>query len=201
LGGLQALPPGVRAASARLAYVGKVSGTRSERAEAALRSRSLRAASARSESVKTRSGKCISPVVSRSRNLLSRAVFTKKRTVKVLRERHTTGEMHFPLLVFTLSSLAEAALRSGSRSGGLKPARDLALAPGHLGSHESGLFQTLPYVLLVRFVRSPRLHGVGDAALVVVAARIDGMHGRRHVGRHIKRERVPGARSGRLGER
>ena len=33
---------------------------------------------------------------------------------KVLRERHTTGEMHFPLLVFTLSSLAEAALRSGS---------------------------------------------------------------------------------------
>ena len=34
---------------------------------------------------------------------------------KVLRERHTTGEMHFPLLVFTLSSLAEAALRSGSR--------------------------------------------------------------------------------------
>ena len=35
---------------------------------------------------------------------------------KVLRERHTTGEMHFPLLVFTLSSLAEAALRSGSRS-------------------------------------------------------------------------------------
>ena len=33
---------------------------------------------------------------------------------KVLRERHTTGEMHFPLLVFTLSSLAEAALRSCS---------------------------------------------------------------------------------------
>ena len=58
---------------------------------------------------------------------------------KVLRERHTTGEMHFPLLVFTLSSLAEAALRSGSRSGGLKPARALALAPGRLGSHESGL--------------------------------------------------------------
>ena len=57
----------------------------------------------------------------------------------VLRERHTTGEMHFPLLVFTLSSLAEAALRSGSRSGGLKPARALALAPGRLGSHESGL--------------------------------------------------------------
>ncbi len=38
---------------------------------------------------------------------------------KMLRERHTTGEMHFPLLVVTLSSLAEAALRSGSRSGGL----------------------------------------------------------------------------------
>ena len=33
---------------------------------------------------------------------------------QVLRERHTTGEMHFPLLAFTLSSLAEAALRSGS---------------------------------------------------------------------------------------
>ena len=33
----------------------------------------------------------------------------------MLRERHTTGEMHFPLLFFTLSSLAEAALRSGSR--------------------------------------------------------------------------------------
>ena len=49
---------------------------------------------------------------------------------KVLRERHTTGEMHFPLLVFTLSSLAEAALRSG----GLKPALALALAPGRLGS-------------------------------------------------------------------
>ena len=31
------------------------------------------------------------------------------------RERHTTGEMLFPLLVFTLSSLAEAALRSGAR--------------------------------------------------------------------------------------
>ena len=35
---------------------------------------------------------------------------------KVLRERHTTGEMRFPPLVFTLSSLAEAALHSGSRS-------------------------------------------------------------------------------------
>ena len=42
---------------------------------------------------------------------------------KVLRERHTTGETHFPLLVFTLSSLAEAALRSGSRSGGPEPRR------------------------------------------------------------------------------
>ena len=31
----------------------------------------------------------------------------------MLRERHTTGEMHLPLLVFTLSSLAVAALRSG----------------------------------------------------------------------------------------
>ena len=79
----------------------------------------------------------------------------KNEGFKVLRERHTTGEMHFPLLVFTLSSLAEAALRSGSRSGGLKPARALALAPGRLGSHESGLFQNLPYV--VRFVRSHTL--------------------------------------------
>ena len=33
-----------------------------------------------------------------------------------------TGEMHFPLLVFTLSSLAEAALRSGSRSPSLRAA-------------------------------------------------------------------------------
>ena len=40
----------------------------------------------------------------------------KKEGFQVLRERHTTGETHFPLLVFTLSSLAEAALRSGSRS-------------------------------------------------------------------------------------
>ena len=54
----------------------------------------------------------------------------KSEGFKVLRERHTTGEMHFPLLVFTLSSLAEAALRSGSRSGGLKPALALALPPG-----------------------------------------------------------------------
>ena len=37
----------------------------------------------------------------------------KMKGFKVLRERHTTGEMHFPLLVFALSSLAEAGLRSG----------------------------------------------------------------------------------------
>ena len=63
---------------------------------------------------------------------------------KGLRERHTTGEMHFPLLAFTLSSLAEATLRLGSRSGGLKPAQALALAPGRLGSHESGLRHNKP---------------------------------------------------------
>ena len=40
----------------------------------------------------------------------------QKEWFKVLRKWHTTGEMHLPLLVFTLSSLAEAALRSGSRS-------------------------------------------------------------------------------------
>ena len=71
----------------------------------------------------------------------------EKKRFKVLRERHTTGEMHFPLLAFTLSLLAEAALRSGSRSGGLKPARALALAPGRLGSLRKWSENGKPYSL------------------------------------------------------
>ena len=54
--------------------------------------------------------------------------------LKVLRERHTTGEPHFGSASrFHTFVLAEAALRSGSRSGGLKFSRALALAPGRLG--------------------------------------------------------------------
>ena len=60
-----------------------------------------------------------SPPRPRARNSHYVKCLDRGRTVKVLRERHTTGEMHFPLLAFTLSSLAEAALRSG-RLGSLR---------------------------------------------------------------------------------
>ena len=69
---------------------------------------------------------------------------------KVLRERHTTGGTPFRCA----SRFHTFVARRGGPTLGLALGRALALAlaPGRLGSHESGLFQNLPYV--VRFVCS-----------------------------------------------
>ena len=54
-------------------------------------------------------------------NMIKNTKMIKNEGFKVLRERHTTGEMHFPLLFHTFV-LAEAALRPGSRSPSLRAA-------------------------------------------------------------------------------